>query len=126
MSSLIQISDYTSGDLNYQFCPFEKTRFRLTGFADFVGFDQSHSNSEFMKNVLLDQTKYLFPDLKWESESDLWIGFRPMSPDNLPYVGQDKILKNLYISCGHGSNGWTTSRTQGHSSIRHVILTRLD
>ena len=109
LKSMIQVSDYTSGDLNYQFCPFEPTRFRLTGFADFVGFD--HSDSDLMKRVLLNQTKYLFPKLKWESVSKIWIGYRPMSPDNLPYVGEDLKTNNLYISCGHGSNGWTTSRS---------------
>jgi len=36
-----------------------------------------------------------------------------MSPDMLPYVGSDAKVKNLFISCGHGPNGWTTSSGTG-------------
>ena len=36
-----------------------------------------------------------------------------MSPDMLPYVGSDAKVKNLFISCGHGANGWTTSSGTG-------------
>ena len=36
-----------------------------------------------------------------------------MSPDGVPYTGKDHKVKNLYISCGHGSNGWTTSAGTG-------------
>ena len=39
--------------------------------------------------------------------------FSPMSPDMLPYVGSDAKVKNLFISCGHGPNGWTTSSGTG-------------
>ena len=37
----------------------------------------------------------------------------PMSPDMLPYVGSDAKVKNVFISCGHGPNGWTTSSGTG-------------
>ena len=109
--NLVQVSDYTSGDLNYQFCPLGKDRIRVTGFADFVG--ETKPDKDFMRKVFVDQTKYLFPNLKWTSETPLWHGFRPMSPDNLPYVGKDCATSNLYVSCGHGSNGWTTSSGTG-------------
>ena len=36
-----------------------------------------------------------------------------MSPDMFPYVGSDAKVKNLFISCGHGPNGWTTSSGTG-------------
>ena len=62
-----------------------------------------------MAQKLLDHTKYLFPEMKWEKIGKPWIGFRPMTPDNFPYVGKDLHWKNLYLNCGHGSNGWTTS-----------------
>ena len=39
--------------------------------------------------------------------------FSPMSPDMLPYVGLDAKVKNLFISCGHGPNEWTTSSGTG-------------
>ena len=118
----VKVTDHTSGDLNYQFCPLGKNRIRVAGFADFVG--EQNPDKEFMRKVFVDQTKYLFPDLKWTSETPLWHGFRPMSPDNLPYVGKDCKTSNLYISCGHGSSGWTTSSGTGKllSRVIHADL----
>ena len=119
---LVKVSDYTSGDLNYQFCPLGKNRIRVAGFADFV--TEISPDKDFMRKVFIDQTKYLFPNLEWTSETPLWHGFRPMTPDNLPYVGEDCLTSNLYISCGHGSSGWTTSSGTGKllSRVIHADL----
>ncbi|MCF2503668.1 FAD-binding oxidoreductase [Dyadobacter sp. CY107] len=35
----------------------------------------------------------------------IWYGFRPCSPDGLPYLGYSKKLKNLIIAGGHGMMG---------------------
>jgi hypothetical protein len=121
--------------LNFQLCPYAENRIRLIGFADFVGSKYpSDAIRNDLGNKLKNQAKYLFPDLNWTGERQTWIGFRlcienrnifnehnvsqklfstpknrPMSPDNWPYIGKDIFWNNLYLSCGHGSNGWTTS-----------------
>jgi len=48
-----------------------------------------------------------FPDLQPElpATNDIWFGFRPCSPDGLPYIGNSKILKNLTVATGHGMMG---------------------
>ena len=82
----------------------------MAGFADFVGIlHPTDVEKQDMAQKLLDHTKYLFPEMKWEKIGTPWIGFRPMTPDNFPYVGKDLHWKKLYLNCGHGSNGWTTS-----------------
>ena len=91
----------------------DKDRVRLTGFADFVGYRRDKQEESEMRDTLIEHAKYQLPDLKWKSSSPLWIGFRPMSPDGLPYTGRDKKCSNLFLSCGHGSNGWTTSAGTG-------------
>jgi len=107
---LEQILAYPYGDLNFQICPFGQDRIRLVSFADFVGLSEPTSlEKKQFSEILTNQLKYLLPNITWESQSSPWVGFRPMTPDNLPYVGKDRGWKNLYISCGHGSNGWTTS-----------------
>ena len=83
----------------------------FSGFADFVGFDDS--NRDEMRQTLIKQAKYAYPSLSWQSESPLWLGFRPMSPDGVPFTGRDHKIQNLFVSCGHGSNGWTTSAGTG-------------
>lgn len=37
-----------------------------------------------------------------------WAGLRPMTPDGAPLIGATRYA-NLYLNCGHGSNGWTTA-----------------
>lgn len=35
-----------------------------------------------------------------------WVGYRPMTPDNLPFLGATRHA-NLWLNCGHGAMGWT-------------------
>ena len=92
--------DFTCGDLNYTFSPYESNRVRVTGlgfydvgdtddvtnidvifesqdkgFADFIG-ESSETDRKFIRKVLINHTKYLFPKLTWSRESDLWVGYR--------------------------------------------------
>jgi D-amino-acid dehydrogenase len=38
-----------------------------------------------------------------------WVGQRPMTPDNLPFLGPSRH-SNLWLNCGHGAMGWTMAR----------------
>lgn len=48
-----------------------------------------------------------YSDLRIElpKAKDIWYGFRPCSPDGLPYLGYSKKLKNLIVAGGHGMMG---------------------
>lgn len=48
-----------------------------------------------------------YSDLKTDlpKVKDIWYGFRPCSPDGLPYLGYSKKLKNLIVAGGHGMMG---------------------
>ncbi|MGY2373559.1 FAD-dependent oxidoreductase [Pseudomonas sp. SDO524_S393] len=35
-----------------------------------------------------------------------WVGQRPMTPDNLPFLGASRV-PNILLNCGHGAMGWT-------------------
>jgi D-hydroxyproline dehydrogenase subunit beta len=39
----------------------------------------------------------------------VWTGFRPATPDNLPYIGPSPTQKNVYIAAGHEGLGITTA-----------------
>ena len=86
-------------------------RLRITATAEFAGYDASHKPSDFafMKRV----TQELFPDGAEYDRAEMWAGLRPMTPTNLPLVGQRRF-KNLILNCGHGHIGWTMS----HGSAR--------
>lgn len=49
------------------------------------------------------------PNLKKNSAVRVWTGFRPATPDNLPYIGQHPKFENVFMATGHEGLGITTS-----------------
>jgi D-hydroxyproline dehydrogenase subunit beta len=49
------------------------------------------------------------PKLKGLHAVRVWTGFRPATPDNLPYIGKIPGYKNVYAAAGHEGLGITTS-----------------
>jgi D-amino-acid dehydrogenase len=56
-----------------------------------------------------------FPGIKLEvpQEKDIWFGFRPCSPDGLPYIGRTTKLNNLIIAGGHAMMGLSLGPATG-------------
>ncbi|MCL4145618.1 UNVERIFIED_CONTAM: hypothetical protein GTU68_048973 [Idotea baltica] len=79
-------------------------RLRVAGVAEIAGFDDTLRPSAF-ENVL-HRTEALFPGAIKPAECKRWAGFRPMTPDGPPRLGQTRY-SNLFLNAGHGSNGWT-------------------
>ncbi|HTM98011.1 MAG TPA: FAD-dependent oxidoreductase [Pedobacter sp.] len=63
-------------------------------------------NKQRVLGIVESVPKY-FPDLKPEvpSMEKIWFGFRPSSPDGLPYIGYSHKVKNLIVATGHGMMG---------------------
>lgn len=49
------------------------------------------------------------PRLRELSAVRIWTGFRPSTPDNLPYIGKIPGFENVYAAAGHEGLGITTS-----------------
>ncbi len=49
------------------------------------------------------------PSLRKLSAIRVWTGFRPATPDNLPYIGKLPGHENIYVAAGHEGLGITTS-----------------
>ncbi len=62
---------------------------------------------EAVKTYLPDITPQLPP------ESSVWHGFRPCSPDGLPYIGRTKNMDNLIVATGHGMMGLSLGPATG-------------
>eukprot|EP00035_Acanthoeca_spectabilis_P039318 m.61135 g.61135 ORF g.61135 m.61135 type:complete len:523 (+) comp9543_c0_seq1:118-1686(+) len=107
----VAFADYSCGGVQYQLIPFPENKMRLIGFADLVGLDAKKpgGDPDGPKKILLQHTRFVLPSLRWQSVSELWAGIRPMTPDNLPYVGKDQFTDNVWLCAGHGATGWTTS-----------------
>ena len=58
---------------------------------------------------MIDRAEEYMPELKDLSTHRVWTGFRPATPDNLPYIGKHPKYENVYIAAGHEGLGITTS-----------------
>jgi D-amino-acid dehydrogenase len=71
-------------------------------------------NMQRVKGIVESVPAY-FPDLKpaIPAEKDIWYGFRPSSPDGLPYIGRSEKRENLVIATGHGMMGLSLGPATG-------------
>ena len=67
-----------------------------------------------VKGIVESIPKYL-PDLQpgLPAEKDIWFGFRPSSPDGLPYIGRSNKYDNLVVATGHGMMGLSLGPATG-------------
>jgi D-amino-acid dehydrogenase len=56
-----------------------------------------------------------FPDFRADDFAGIkpWFGYRPMSPDGLPYIGRFARFSNLTAACGHAMLGVTLAPITG-------------
>lgn len=76
---------------------------RFTGFAD-IGVPSS-AKVEKRFEALEAFAHEVYPEIR-NLSPDRWVGQRPMTPDNLPFLGAARHA-NLWLNCGHGAMGWT-------------------
>ena len=77
---------------------------RIAAFAEFAGRDKTIEEKrkrQITQN--LEEKIGKFP----EEGRNHCVGLRPVSPDDVPFIGRIKKFKNLYINAGHGSKGTT-------------------
>ena len=79
-------------------------RVRVTGFAELVDNDKTLPDKRL--SVLREGFDFRFPDSVDWSEAEPWAGFRPMTPDGPPAIGQG-MQDNVWFNTGHGTWGWT-------------------
>ena len=84
--------------------------YRISGFVDFEtpslqNLNGIYNDIDMNRNKQLDNLiPNLFSDYTITNRS---YGFRPLSPDDVPFIGRAEPYENLYICAGHGSKGWT-------------------
>ncbi|UPQ87385.1 D-amino acid dehydrogenase [Vibrio sinaloensis] len=93
-------------------------RIRVAGTAELAGFDPSLPDKRLA--TLNHVVSNLFPNGVDFSQAEYWTGFRPMTPDGTPIIGQTP-LNNLYTNTGHGTLGWTMAC--GSAEILAEIIT---
>jgi len=71
-------------------------------------------NMKRVEGIVQSVPKY-FPniELNMPQEKDIWYGFRPCTPDGVPYIGFSKKINNLLIAGGHAMSGLSLGPATG-------------
>ena len=74
----------------------------------------THINMKRVEGIVNAIPNY-YPDYQMEIPpiDKIWYGFRPCSPDGLPYIGYSKNLNNLIVAGGHGMMGLSLAPATG-------------
>ena len=80
----------------------------LLGSSRQFGADDTEIDHDIVRRMTARAFEYM-PRLKDLSAVRIWTGFRPATPDNLPYIGKLPNHDNVYIAAGHEGLGITTS-----------------
>ncbi len=86
---------------------------RVAGTAEFTGYDKSITPARISNLVRL--VEAIYPELAAIMDRGAlnpWTGFRPMSPDGVPILG-NTATPGLYLNTGHGHLGWTMAAASG-------------
>lgn len=93
---------------------------RVAGLAELSGYSRGLSTKRC--NMMVKQTKVLFPNALDFDNVQFWSGLRPTTPSSTPLIGRTGI-QNLYLNTGHGTLGWTMGVGSG-SALADIIAGR--
>lgn len=86
---------------------------RIGGTLEISNFSRKINNKR-LQGIHESMGRY-YPDLSipFPEKQDVWYGYRPCSPDGLPYIGQVPTLKNVFVGTGHGMMGMSLGPATG-------------
>lgn len=85
------------------FVPRADGRVLVGASMEHVGFERGTTVE--VINSLLDAMLRIAPGLKHAEIEDQWMGFRPGSPDGMPFLGPVDSITGLWVASGHYRNG---------------------
>lgn len=90
--------------------PFQSA-YRLGSTMEFAGYDTSLHPDRL--RLLRDATAIYLREPEAEPMLESWYGWRPMTPDGLPFIGRVPGIDNLFLAAGHGMLGVSMSPATG-------------
>ncbi len=89
------------------------TKLRFGGTMEISGHDDRVRPERIEQ--LIDAAQFYFPEFRADDFAGIepWFGYRPVSPDGLPYVGRFKQHPNLIAASGHAMLGLTLAPITG-------------
>jgi D-amino-acid dehydrogenase len=94
---------------------------RFGGTMEIGGLD-STINMNRVRGIIKSVPEF-FPDytLDLPKKEEVWFGFRPCSPDGLPYIGKSESYKNLFINTGHAMMGISLAPASGKLIAQQIF-----
>ncbi|MGE0717910.1 MAG: NAD(P)/FAD-dependent oxidoreductase [Alphaproteobacteria bacterium] len=83
---------------------------RLAGTVEIAGLDAPPNEERAL--VLLRQAAEMFPGIRTDGYRT-WMGFRPGTPDSVPFIGAAPGVQGLFLDFGHGHTGLTGAPMSG-------------
>jgi glycine/D-amino acid oxidase-like deaminating enzyme len=80
----------------------------LVGSSRQFGVEGSNVDRHILNRMTSRAFEYM-PKLRDLTATRVWTGFRPATPDNLPYIGKIPGFENVYAAAGHEGLGITTA-----------------
>jgi len=87
---------------------------RITGTLEISG--KSKNINHRRVRGFLDAVPKYFPEIQVPTDTEhekIWVGYRPISFDGLPYLGRSEKVKNLTLATGHGMMGMSLGPATG-------------
>jgi D-amino-acid dehydrogenase len=94
-------------------------RLRFGGTLELSGLDSAVSQRR-LDGIRRTVRSYL-PHLESSQTIETWSGFRPCTPDSVPFIGRTERYRNVSIACGHGYIGMGLAPGTGEL-IAQIIL----
>ena len=85
--------------------------YRIGSTMEFAGYD-TRMNADRLQ-LLTDGAAIYLRDPVTEPVLESWWGWRPMTPDSVPYIGKVPKLDNVYLAAGHNMLGLSMSPATG-------------
>lgn len=92
--------------------------YRLGSTMEFAGYDSSLRPERL--TLLREAAAIYLREPYAEPVSESWYGWRPMTPDSLPFVGRAPRFDNVFVAAGHGMLGVSMSPATGRLAAELV------
>jgi D-amino-acid dehydrogenase len=86
---------------------------RLTGFLELGALDAGVPAARL--DAIIQGALPYFRDWRPDQRLHTWAGFRPLTPDGLPFIGRVPRCEELYVAAGHGTLGLTLAPATGQA-----------
>ncbi|MCG8330011.1 MAG: FAD-dependent oxidoreductase [Chitinophagales bacterium] len=86
---------------------------RIGGTLELSGLSQKVSQMRVQGIIESIPAYYKNLDVSIADETPIWKGYRPCTPDGMPYIGKSDALTNCYVGTGHGMMGLSLGAVTG-------------